>query len=266
MTRRLRRWARRNNRVLQVLAACGLVLVAWWIFFRPPPPPPLPKVWTLFLVDISQSTWGASASDYTSEIRTQYKSEMEQVLSREESSLYAFDVIDSNPLAHGELTPYAVPSCEGLSYLDCQDSRERAKATFVQAFTSLAQTRMSGTDIRGGLYLASRFFASDTTGACHRLIVFSDMLLRQKGIAFADEQTWDRSVIELIDEVGPPPLLTGVDVYLVGLGRSGDGQFRNGIELDQFWRAYFELAGAHVRSTLATLPATYPYPCPDFEE
>lgn len=261
MSRRLRRWTRRNNRLLKVLAGCGLLAAVWWFVVRPEPPSPPPRVWTLFLLDISRSTWSASPSDPASEIRTQYLEEMERVLGLEEASLYALDVIDSNPLAHGELTPYSVPSCEGLSYLDCEDSRKTAKAQFVQAFTALAQTQLSGTDIRGGLYLASRFFAADTSQSCHRLVIFSDMLLRQKGIAFNDESTWERSTVDLIDDIGPPPLLTGVDVYLVGLGRNGDGEFRNGIELDQFWRSYFELAGARVRSTLSRLPSNYPYPC-----
>lgn len=262
MNRSMRRWFRRYGGG----AVAGLVLASaltWWIFFRTDPTPPQPKIWTLFLLDISLSTWSGSPDDSVSLIRTGYLRNLEAVLERDEGSLYAFDVIDRNPLAHGYLTQYEAVSCEGKSYLDCNAERELAKEGFLGSVRSRLSSKQAGTDIKGGLYLAERFFNSDNSGACHRLIVFSDMLLRKDKVNLASPSTWEEpySLLDLYEKVGSAPSLPGVDVYLVGIGINGAGDFSHSIELEQFWTFYFEQSGAQVRSSLATLPSNLPYPC-----
>lgn len=102
------------------------------------------------------------------------------------------------------------------------------------------------TDILGALELARQVFAIDPERSRERLVIFSDM--REDA---AELDLSDRARVPSYDALaavcGPPPDLSGVQVFILGVDGPGKSMtfWRT---LASFWREYFGQAGAALKS------------------
>lgn len=117
-----------------------------------------------------------------------------------------------------------------------------------------------GTDILGGLFIASELFRNGPAGARNVLVLFSDM--RQVTRELNLETPHTHRVDPLIAAVQARRLiadLSGVTVYVLGANADEKQTIAQWNALKQFWVAYFMRAGAHLTEySIGSRPPTAP--------
>src|SRR4029079_2089210 len=111
---------------------------------------------TVVLFDVSASTRSA-------DVRARYERTFGMVLDdlEQEGGVLGADVIDDNPLAHGDLPVNETFDGCGLldNGLDCRQAADEQRPRAEQRANDILAVRTVGTDVFGALELADQFFA-----------------------------------------------------------------------------------------------------------
>jgi hypothetical protein len=197
------------------------------------------------LFDVSNSTRDEG-------VRARYDETFGMVLEhvRDAGGVLGADVVDANPLVHGELpiNERFEPCTIADNSLDCQADREEQEAGVRAAADGILANAGRGTDVFGALELAEQYFAAYPDARTRTLVLLSDMVQSANGMHLGAVEGWDAAEVSALLGGAPAVDLTGVRVYVVGAGATTLAEMTpaqiDGIR--RFWTGWFERAGARV--------------------
>ena len=200
---------------------------------------------TVVLFDVSNSTRIES-------VRGRYDQTFAKVLEhlQADGGVLGADIIDANPLVHGELPINEVfEPCTVLdNSLDCRKEHEaQSRAVIGSADTILARSGR-GTDIFGALALAEQFFDAYPDASERTVVVLSDMVQSANGMHLGAVERWSVANRGELLTASPSVDLDGVRVYVVGAGSTTLARMTP-MQIDGirgFWTRWFEDMGASV--------------------
>jgi hypothetical protein len=200
---------------------------------------------TVVLFDVSNST-------RTQSVRARYGETFAMVLGhlRDVGGVLGADVVDANPLAHGELPINEAfePCTITDNSLDCRKALDEQEHRVLAASDAILANASRGTDVFGALTLAEQFFEAYPEAGERTLVLLSDMVQFANGMRLPAVKAWNGADVSSLLSQAPTVELTGVRVYVVGAGATATGELTpvqiEGIE--RFWSAWFERAGARV--------------------
>ena len=213
---------------------------------------------TVVLFDVSNSTRPES-------VRDRYDATFGMVLAhlREEGGVLGADVIDENPLVHGELPINETfePCTIRDNSLGCRSERGELEAGVRGEAAAILDTSSRGTDVFGALALAEQFFEAYPDAGARTLVLLSDMVQSANGMHLGTVEAWTRTELSASLEEAPAVDLAGVRVYVIGAGSTAlvdmtPAQIEG---MERFWRRWFEQVGASVvfyGANLARFPIT----------
>lgn len=213
---------------------------------------------TVVLFDVSNST-------LTESVRVRYEDTFGMVLThvREEGGVLGADVIDGNPLVHGELPVNETfePCTIRDNSLECREALDEREAGVRGEAAAILETSSRGTDIFGALVLAEQFFEAYPDAGARTLVLLSDMVQSANGMHLGMVEAWTQAELSAHLARGPSVDLSGVRVYVVGAGSTAlAGTTPIQIEgMERFWTRWFEAMGASVvffGANLARFPIT----------
>ena len=200
---------------------------------------------TVVLFDVSDST-------HAETVRARYDETFGMVLGHLEDAggVLGADIVDDNPLAHGDLPiNETFESCTVLdNSLDCGKALDEQERKVLDASNTILANASRGTDVFGGLELASQFFEAYPDVGERTVLLLSDMVQFGNGIRMTALKTWSDDEIADLMSRAPAVDLSGVRVYVVGAGSTASAEMSPeqiaGIE--RFWSRWFERSGAEV--------------------
>jgi hypothetical protein len=211
---------------------------------------------TVVLFDVSASTRSA-------DVRARYERTFDLVLNdvEQQGGVLGADVIDDNPLAHGDLPVNETFDGCGLldNGLDCRNAADDQRARAEQQANDILADHTLGTDVFGALELAEQFFAAYPQADVRRIVVLSDMVQRGRGLRFPSIADWSPASVNQMVQHAPSVSLGGTEIYVVGMGATTSESLSarqiDGIE--RFWTSFLERSGADIAFFGASL-AAYP--------
>lgn len=211
---------------------------------------------TVVLFDVSESTRADT-------VRARYDETFAMVLGhlREDGGVLGADIVDANPLVHGELPiNETYESCTIFdNELDCRQAQDDQERRVLDAADEILEHESRGTDVFGALELASQFFESFPEAGDRTVVLLSDMVQFANGIRLHAVEEWIPGEVSALLEKAPTLDLSNVRVYVVGAGATSGGELSPAqIEgIQRFWTEWFDRAGADVAFYGANL-ARYP--------
>jgi hypothetical protein len=200
---------------------------------------------TVVLFDVSEST-------RTDQIRARYDETFAMVLGRmrEEGGALGADIVDANPLVHGELPINETfePCTITDNALDCRRAQDEQERRVLAASDAILARASRGTDVFGALALAEQFFAAYPAAGDRTIVLLSDMVQFADGMRLSAVREWtEDAVTDLLSEA-PTIDLSGVRIYVVGAGATAGSELAPAqIEgIKRFWSRWFERSGARV--------------------
>lgn len=206
---------------------------------------------TVVLFDVSAST---QAEEIRERYLAAFLNEVVSVIA-DEGGVLGVDIIDDNPQAHASLPIKEVfTGCSMLeNKLECEAEIATRLESVADRAAAIVRPSSKGTDIIGGLDLASSFFDAYSEIEERQLVIFSDMVQFAHGLRFGREvpeeqaEWWsDADVVTL----------SGVEVYVVGAGATAPDHLDADqiAAMDSFWARYFAEGGAEVATYGSALP------------
>jgi hypothetical protein len=200
---------------------------------------------TVVLFDVSNST-------RTESIRARYDETFGLVLEhlREDGGVLGADVVDANPLVHGELPINETfePCTITDNSLDCREGLEEQERHVLASSAAILADSSRGTDVFGALTLAEQFFQAYPDASGRTLVLLSDMVQSANGMHLGAVEAWTEADVSALLADAPSADLTGVRVYVVGAGATTLAEMTpaqiEGIQV--FWTRWFEQTGARV--------------------
>jgi hypothetical protein len=200
---------------------------------------------TVVLFDVSDST-------RTERIRARYDETFAMVLEhlREGGGALGADVVDANPLVHGELPINETfePCTITDNALDCGRAQDEQERRVLAASDEILATTSRGTDVFGGLVLAEQFFEAYPGVGDRTIVLLSDMVQFADGMRLPAVREWTDGAVSELLAAAPSIDLSGVRVYVVGAGATASTEMTptqiEGIE--RFWSRWFDEAGARL--------------------
>lgn len=233
--------------VLKSLPAVSLGLLVMGLVSCQEDPPPGKTEFVLF--DLSASTANA-------DVRGRYFEDYGKLMDKiEGGDTLVVDRITDNPLAQSTFPVNEVfPRMNSWTDNPLQFKhkkklqRERIDKVVKEMVDDLSQ-RYQNTSVIDALHLAQRVFATYPDGR-HVLVLFSDMIEESPYYDFSKESLTERRINKIIEnekKEGRLPDLNGVEVWVVGAVAGYYGRRMDPAKVRQvqnFWLAYFEAAGA----------------------
>jgi hypothetical protein len=213
---------------------------------------------TVTLFDVSNSTQPEG-------VRARYDETFGLVLAhlREEGGVLGADIIDSNPLVHGELPIHETfePCTITDNSLDCRKRLDAQEQRVREEASAILNRSSRGTDVFGALELARQFFVAYPGSNDRTLVILSDMVESANRMHLGAVETWTPTQVAKLLALAPEVDLSGVHVYVVGAGATSiAGMSPEQIDgIRSFWTRWFERMGASVDFYGATLPR-FPIP------
>jgi hypothetical protein len=200
---------------------------------------------TVVLFDVSNST-------QTESVRARYDETFGMVLEhlREDGGVLGADVVDANPLVHGELPINETfePCTITDNSLDCREGLQEQERRVLATSDAILATSSRGTDVFGALELAGQFFEAYPGANGRTIVLLSDMVHSANGMHLGAVESWTEAEVSALLSHAPSVELSGVRVYVVGAGATtltdmAPAQIEG---IERFWTAWFERAGARV--------------------
>jgi hypothetical protein len=138
---------------------------------------------------------------------------------REDGGVLGADVVDANPLVHGELP--INETFEPCTITDNSLTAARARgagAARASLVCSDPADSSRGTDVFGALTLAEQFFQAYPDASGRTLVLLSDMVQSANGMHLGAVEAWTEADVSALLADAPSADLTGVRVYVVGAG------------------------------------------------
>ena len=200
---------------------------------------------TVVLFDVSNSTRADS-------VRARYDQTFSMVLEqvRSNGGVLGADIVDSNPLVHGELPiNETFEACTLLdNALDCRRAQDQQERGVLDTADAILETKSRGTDVFGALALASQFFEAYPDAGERTVVLLSDMVQFANGIRLGSVASWGSGELSSLLDEAPRVDLSGVRIYVVGAGATSSSEMTPAqIEgIQRFWSRWFEREGAQV--------------------